>query len=213
MSRVLVNISISLSNYDNCVPQLQCHQTLLLSAKGVTCETNIFCHMFRWLSPWCYKVLQRRTSINPGLAPHAARAPWLNSFSFSQAQRLTVPRTHREESPFPLCNAILVQGLVWYADLTQANEFGYYMYTWYTDTFCENVNYFLCLCKQRKRQFESSTSCTLVTYYKNRSKISGNDPQSHKPHPLQREEGSSHVATMKVLPRLKLAVTNEICAL
>ena len=167
------------------------------------------------VSPRCYKVLQRRTSINPGLATHAARAPWLNSFAFqpfSQARRLTAPRTHREESPFPLCNAILVQGLVRYADLMQANKFGYYMYTWYTDT-CENVNYFLCLCKQRKRHFESSTSCTQVTYYKNRSKISGNDPQSHKPHPLQREEESSHVATMEVLPQLKLAVTNEICAL
>ena len=170
------------------------------------------------VSPWCYKVLQRRTSINPGPATHAVRAPWLNSFAFqpfSQAQHLTVPRTHREESPFPLCNAIIVQGLVRYADLMQ--QIWILHVHLYTATFCgekgielqgaafdENVNYFLRLCKQRKRQYESPTlwhsSNILQKQTKYHLSFSGNDPQPHKPHPLQREKGSSHVAAMKLLP-------------
>ena len=36
--------------------------------------------------------------------------------------------------------------------------------------------------------------------------------KSRKPHPLQREEGSCHAATMDLLPLPKLAVTNEIHA-
>ena len=36
---------------------------------------------------------------------------------------------------------------------------------------------------------------------------------SHKLHPSQREEGSGHTATIELLPRQKLDVTNQIHAL
>ena len=36
---------------------------------------------------------------------------------------------------------------------------------------------------------------------------------SHKPHPSQREEGSGHAATIKLSPRQKLDVTNQIHSL